>query len=242
MPTKSTSSASASTSAKVAASASGLASKPAQRVIKKYPNRRLYDTVTSAYITLADVKQLVVKSEEFRVVDAKTNEDLTRAILLQIILEEEAGGSPLFSEAVLAQMIRVYGNAMQGMMGTVLEKNVQAMADMQNNFAEQARQFNGGNPLSAALGPLSSLTNSLNPLSNLGNMAGAGKFGDMNAAFAPEAWSKLMQGQNPMMQGLMNSYVEHSKTLFAQMQEQMHQQVQQQMKSMMNAGKPSTKR
>ena len=73
------------------------AKKTAERLIKKYPNRRLYDTQTSSYITLADVKQLVLDSEEFTVVDAKTEEDLTRSILLQIILEEEANGSPMFS-------------------------------------------------------------------------------------------------------------------------------------------------
>src|SRR6202008_2669550 len=67
------------------------------RLIKKYPNRRLYDTKTSVYITLADVKKLVVEGAEFQVVDAKTGEDLTRSILLQIILEEEAAGAPMFS-------------------------------------------------------------------------------------------------------------------------------------------------
>jgi polyhydroxyalkanoate synthesis repressor PhaR len=111
------------------------------RIIKKYPNRRLYDTNTSAYITLADVKQLVLKGESFRVQDAKSADDLTRSILLQIILEEEAGGTPLFSEAVLAQMIRFYGNAMQGMMGAVLERQVQAFAEMQNKLAEQTAQM-----------------------------------------------------------------------------------------------------
>ena len=115
------------------------AAKPAQRVIKKYPNRRLYDTDTSTYITLAEVKQLVMDSEAFVVRDAKTNEDLTRSILLQIILEEEAGGAPMFSEAVLANIIRFYGHAMQGFMGAYLEKNVQAFTDMQAKMAEQSR-------------------------------------------------------------------------------------------------------
>ena len=112
--------------------------KPATRVIKKYPNRRLYDTETSTYITLAEVKQLVMDSQLFVVRDAKTNEDLTRSILLQIILEEEAGGAPMFSEAALANIIRFYGNAMQGFMGTYLEKNVQAFTDLQARLAEQS--------------------------------------------------------------------------------------------------------
>lgn len=115
--------------------------KPAQRVIKKYPNRRLYDTETSTYITLTEVKQLVLDAQPFVVRDAKTNEDLTRSILLQIILEEEAGGAPMFSEAALANIIRFYGHAMQGFMGSYLEKNVQAFTDLQSQMAEQSKTF-----------------------------------------------------------------------------------------------------
>ncbi len=96
-------------------------SKKSQRVIKKYPNRRLYDTDTSTYITLAEIKQLVMDSEVFSVVDAKSGEDITRSILLQIILEEEANGSPMFTTPVLSHIIRFYGHAMQGMMGGYLE-------------------------------------------------------------------------------------------------------------------------
>jgi len=113
--------------------------KSSERLIKKYPNRRLYDTQTSSYITLADVKQLVLGNEEFKVVDAKTNEDLTRSILLQIILEEETGGVPMFTEAALANIIRFYGHAMQGFMGSYLEKNVQAFTDLQAQLAEQSK-------------------------------------------------------------------------------------------------------
>ena len=83
------------------------------RLIKKYPNRRLYDTKTSSYITLVDVKQMVLNHEDFQVVDAKSSEDLTRQILLQIILEEESGGMPMFTSDLLSQMIRSYGNAMR---------------------------------------------------------------------------------------------------------------------------------
>jgi len=102
-----------------------------ERVIKKYPNRRLYDTDTSSYITLAEIKQLVMDNEVFSVRDAKTGEDLTRSILLQIILEEEANGSPMFTAPVLSNIIRFYGHAMQGFMGGYLEKNMQALMDMQ---------------------------------------------------------------------------------------------------------------
>ena len=111
----------------------------AKRVIKKYPNRRLYDTDTSAYITLSEVKQLVMASEGFVVRDAKSGEDLTRSILLQIILEEEANGSPMFTPEVLSNVIRFYGHAMQGFMGGFLEKSMQTMAEMQTRLGEQAK-------------------------------------------------------------------------------------------------------
>jgi len=123
------------------------------RLIKKYPNRRLYDTRTSSYITLADVKELVLKNEEFQVVDAKSSEDLTRSILLQIILEEETGGMPMFTSDLLSQMIRFYGNAMQGML-----------------------------------------------------------------------WAQFLNFQGPAMQGMMGAYMEQSKNMFMQMQEQIESQ------------------
>jgi polyhydroxyalkanoate synthesis repressor PhaR len=109
------------------------------RVVKKYPNRRLYDTETSTYITLTDVRQLVMSSAQFVVRDAKSNEDLTRSILLQIILEEEAGGAPMFTEAVLGNIIRFYGNSMQSFMGAYLENNLQAFMDLQVKMAEQSK-------------------------------------------------------------------------------------------------------
>lgn len=109
------------------------------RVIKKYPNRRLYDTQASAYITLAEIRALVMKSEPLVVRDAKTGEDLTRSILLQIILEEEAAGVPMFSEALLANLIRFYGHALQGYMGPFLEQQLQMLADWQTRLGEQAK-------------------------------------------------------------------------------------------------------
>lgn len=115
-----------------------------KRVIKKYPNRRLYDTATSSYITLADVKNLVLESENFHVLDAKTSEDITRSILLQIILEEESGGVPMFTSEMLAQTIRFYGNAMQGMMGAYLEKSIGSFIEVQGKLQEQARTVYGG--------------------------------------------------------------------------------------------------
>ena len=110
----------------------------ALRIIKKYPNRRLYDTDTSTYITLSQVKDLVMNSEPFVVRDAKSAEDITRSILLQIILEEEANGSPMFTPEVLSNIIRFYGNAMQGFMGGYLEKSMQTLVDVQDRFKQQA--------------------------------------------------------------------------------------------------------
>jgi polyhydroxyalkanoate synthesis repressor PhaR len=117
------------------------------RIIKKYPNRRLYDTETSSYITLADVKKLVLEQVDFKVEDAKTREDLTRSILLQIILDEETAGAPMFSSDMLSQIIRFYGNAMQGMMGSYLEKNIQTFMEIQNRLQDQSRQIYGQNPM-----------------------------------------------------------------------------------------------
>ena len=114
-------------------------SKTAPRIIKKYPSRRLYDTSTSPHITLAEVRQLVIDGAQVAVRDAKSGEDLTRSILLQIILEEEAGGAPMFSEAALANIIRFYGHAMQGFMGAYLEKNVQMFTEVQAKLAEQTK-------------------------------------------------------------------------------------------------------
>jgi polyhydroxyalkanoate synthesis repressor PhaR len=158
------------------------------RLIKKYPNRRLYDTQTSTYITLADVKQLVLDSEEFHVVDAKTAEDLTRSILLQIILEEEAEGVPMFTAQMLSHIIRFYGNAMQGMMGAYLEKNIQAFIEIQAKLKEQSKAFYDGKN------------------------------------FGPEMWTQFINGQAPMIQTMMGNYIEQSKNLFMQMQDQMQNQ------------------
>jgi len=117
------------------------ATQEACRIIKKYPNRRLYDTESSSYITLAQVKRLVMANAPFVVRDVKTGADLTRSVLLQIILEEEANGSPMFTEAVLSSMIRFYGQAMQGLMGGYLEKNIQALLQVQTKMGDQTKAF-----------------------------------------------------------------------------------------------------
>ena len=160
------------------------------RILKKYPNRRLYDTRSSSYITLADVKDMVLKLEDFEVRDAKTGEDLTRSILLQIILEEETGGVPIFSTQMLSQIIRFYGHAMQGMMGSYLEKNLQTFTEIQARIADQTKGL-------------------YDP-----------------KAMNPELWAQFLNGQAPAMQGLMGNYLEQSKSMFLQMQEQMAKQAE----------------
>ena len=122
-----------------AAASDAGAVKGSPRVLKKYPNRRLYDTRSSSYITLADVKQMVLQAEHFEVRDAKTSEDLTRSILLQIILDEETGGMPMFTTQMLSHIIRFYGHAMQSMMGAYLENNLQTFAELQQRYAEQGK-------------------------------------------------------------------------------------------------------
>jgi polyhydroxyalkanoate synthesis repressor PhaR len=111
------------------------------RLIKKYPNRRLYDTQTSTYVTLSDIKALVMANEVFKVIDAKTDEDLTRNILLQIILEEEAGGAPVFSSQMLSQIIRFYGNSMQGLMGNYMEQSKDLFVKMQEQLQGSQNLF-----------------------------------------------------------------------------------------------------
>lgn len=108
------------------------------RLIKKYPNRRLYDTHTSTYITLSEIKQMVLGSEVFEIVDVKSNENLTRSVLLQIVLEEESV-LPLFSSVVLSQIIRSYGHVMQGVLSSYLEKNICVFADIQDSLTAQAQ-------------------------------------------------------------------------------------------------------
>ena len=118
------------------------------RIIKKYPNRRLYDTEISSYITLEEVRQLVIDGEDFEVRDAKTGDDLTRSVLLQIISEHEETGQPMFTTQLLSQIIRFYGDSMQGFMGSYLEKSLQIFLDQQQKFRSQLNNILGQTPWS----------------------------------------------------------------------------------------------
>ena len=116
------------------------------RIIKKYPNRRLYDTEISSYITIEDVRQLIVDGEEFEVRDAKSGEDLTRSVLLQIIAEHESEGEPVLSTQLLSQIIRFYGDSLQGFMGNYLERSMQMFLDQQQQFRQQMGGLLGQTP------------------------------------------------------------------------------------------------
>ena len=118
------------------------------RIIKKYPNRRLYDTEVSRYVTLEDVRSLVLQEIPFQVRDARTNEDLTRSILLQIIMEQEADGEPMFSEQVLEKIIRSYGDSLQGMMASYLERSLNLFVEQQARVQDQMKTMMGSDPLS----------------------------------------------------------------------------------------------
>lgn len=113
------------------------------RVIKKYPNRRLYDTVESRYITLADIRRLVMDKVDFLVIDKKTQEDITRSILLQVIAEQEHSGEPLMSQDFLSQVIRSYGSAMQGFVGSYLEQSLKLFSNQQQQMREHMRGMMG---------------------------------------------------------------------------------------------------
>ncbi len=117
-----------------------------KRVIKKYPNRRLYDTQISSYITIEDVRQLIVDGEEFEVVDARSGQDLTRQVLLQIITEHEQDGEPMLSTQLLSQIIRFYGDSLQGYMGSYLDQSMQTFMSQQQQFRSQMGSMLGQTP------------------------------------------------------------------------------------------------
>jgi polyhydroxyalkanoate synthesis repressor PhaR len=125
------------------------AGESAVRILRKYTNRRLYDTSRSCYVTLEDVKRLVLSGEKFQVQDSKTGNDLTRNILLQIISEQEGDGhGTLLTNQVLQQLIRFYGDSMQGMMSQYLELSIAAFLEHQDRIREQMQTMMGAaNPL-----------------------------------------------------------------------------------------------
>lgn len=162
----------------------------ALRLIKKYPNRRLYDTKTSRYITLNDIKALVLAAESFKVQDAKTGEDLTRSILLQIIIEEETAGVPLFTTELLTQMIRFYGRSMQGMLGKYLETNMKSFSDFHRQLEAQSHLL----------------------------------YGENSRRVQNDLWAQFMNFQGLAMQTMMATFMDQSKKMLDQMQDQLKNQ------------------
>jgi len=120
-----------------------------QRVIKKYPNRRLYDTELSRYITLSDVRDLVINMVDFSIVDTQSKKDLTRNILLQIIMEQEAGGKPLFTNEILSRIIRYYGDSMQTAFTAYLDNSIDFFAEQQKQMQNQMSGSFSVNPMQA---------------------------------------------------------------------------------------------
>lgn len=119
---------------------------PPSRIIKKYPNRRLYDTEISSYITIEDVRQLIIDGEDFQVRDARSGDDLTRQVLLQIITEHEQNGEPILSTQLLSHVIRFYGDSMQGFMGSYLERSMQTFLEQQQQLRKQFGSAPGQTP------------------------------------------------------------------------------------------------
>jgi polyhydroxyalkanoate synthesis repressor PhaR len=120
---------------------------PDPRIIKKYPNRRLYDTKHSRYITLADVLNLVIEHVSFIVIDSNTKKDITRNILLQIITEQESRGTPMFTAEILSKMIRFYGNSMQGMFSSYLGKSLSLFIEQQTHLQKQLQEVMSSSPV-----------------------------------------------------------------------------------------------
>ncbi len=120
------------------------------RTIKKYPNRRLYDTVESRYITLSDIRKLVIERIDFVVIDKKSQEDITRSILLQVIAEQEHGVEPLMSRDFLSQVIRSYGGTTQGMIGSYLEQSLKLFATQQREARDRGKSIGETDAATAA--------------------------------------------------------------------------------------------
>lgn len=117
------------------------------RIIKKYPNRRLYDTEESRYITLADIRRLVLEKIDFVVVDKNSQEDITRNILLQVISEQEQSGDPIMSRDFLSQVIRSYGDNMQAFVATYLEQSLKLLDSQQRQLREHFEKTVGTDPI-----------------------------------------------------------------------------------------------
>ncbi len=148
-----------------------------KRVIKKYPNRRLYDTQESKYVTLHDVRKLVVDGVPFKVIDKKSDEDITRNILLQIIIEQEEDGEPIFTTDTLQQIIGFYGNSVQSVASDFLTNSLRLFNDQQEQFQAHMNEALRTNPLSSTMNEITQRNLDLwrEMQENFFKSAGAGK-------------------------------------------------------------------
>lgn len=118
------------------------------REYKKYPNRRLYDILESKYVTVEDIRKIILKGESIMVVDSKTEKDLTRTVLMQIISEQEGEGrEPILTNRVLEQLIRFYGSAMQSIVGRYIEQSIMTFLEHQDRYQRSVRDLAGAEPL-----------------------------------------------------------------------------------------------
>ena len=115
------------------------------RILKRYPNRRIYDTSESCYITINDIREMVLSDEKFQVLDSKTGEDRTRAVLLQIIADmENEGHESVLTNNVLEELIRLYGDSMSGLLGTYIEQGITTFLSQQSAARKQVKQVLAG--------------------------------------------------------------------------------------------------
>ena len=126
--------------------------RPASRIIRKYPNRRLYDTTESRYVTLADIRRLVVEGVDFVVLDRKSQQDITRSILLQVIAEQEGGGESLMSRDFLSQVIRSYGSGLHHFVGRYLDESLQLFVREQREVRDRFKSVVGIDPVDTVTG------------------------------------------------------------------------------------------
>lgn len=122
------------------------------RLIKKYANRRLYDTQASKHVTLANIRELIVSGVDVAIVDDTSDEDITRSLLLQIMVDQEQAGEPMLPEELLTQLIRFYGNPMQHMMGDYLQQSVGTFMQQQKDFQAQMTSVLSSAPVDAMQG------------------------------------------------------------------------------------------
>jgi polyhydroxyalkanoate synthesis repressor PhaR len=116
------------------------------RIIRKYANRRLYDTGASRHINKEDVRKLIAAGKDVRIVDDGSGDDITRSVLLQLVAEQELGGQPVLSDQMLTQIIRFYDHPMQGVLGSYLQQSFESFLQQQSSLQEQMQELMKSGP------------------------------------------------------------------------------------------------